>query len=327
MLIRTFKQGDARTAVWLILIALLLWSDSFLFLGFTMPEMEEFAPLYRILLLALPPLPLLNVLMGFALLLAQVFLINSICFKYNFLGKSSWLPGFFYLVIMSSHHEYLFLTSSIVANLFLLLAFERMLRVFDSKDPVAEIFNVGMLFSIAGLIQYSSFLFVLWFLFILILYVLPSARTIAAAVTGVSLPLMLLSVWHFLNYRLLEEAMLFVQRFQTGFLFDNGLSVFEVILMFALAGLALVAIVRLYSGRLAEKPIRVRNRISSVVYFFIFSLIAVLFLQGDFDASHNLVAIPLSILIGIAFQSFRRVWIAELLTILYLLVILYGKIS
>jgi len=327
MLIRTFKQGDAGTAVWLFLFALLLWSDSLLFVGFAKPDMNELAPLYRFLLLALPPLPLLHVLLGFALLLVQVFLINSICFKYNFLGKPSWLPGFFYLVIMSSHHEYLFLTSSIVANLFLLLAFERMLRVFDSKDPVVEIFNVGMLFSIAGLIQPSSFLFVLWFLLILILYFVPSARTLAAAITGVALPLMLLSVWYFLNYRLHEEALIFINRFQPGFLFDNGLVVFEFILMSALAGLALMALVRLYLGRLAEKPIRVRNRIASVVYFFIFSLIAVLFLQQDFDASHNLVAIPLSILIGIAFQSFKRAWIAELLTAMYLLVILFGKIS
>jgi len=327
MLIRIFKQGTARNSVWLIILGLALWADAIFFARPALPDANDAAPLYQIVIILLQNLPLLNVLLGLALLIAQMFIINGMCYNYNLLGKSSWLPGFFYLLLMSSHPNYLFLTSGLAANFFLLIAIDRMFLLFEKKDPALEVFNVATLISMAGLFHYSMFLFVFWLMVVIVVYFLPSVRTFASAITGIGFPLVFLVAWYFLNLQLEEEFVRFTERFDPGFLFEESLSLYEKILLFSLAGITTVALFALLTGKIGEKINRVRNRTASIVYFLIFAVVSLLFFQSEIEASHNIIAIPIAVFFAMFFQSIKRIWIADLLVYLFLGLIVFGKLQ
>jgi len=325
MLIRIFKQNAPVIPLLLLLAGLLLWTDGFLMATGTGLATEGLAPLYRLLVMAFENTPLLSVMVAFVLLMLQVFLINYMVQANNLLGKPSWLPGFLYLLLMSSDPSLISMHPVLVANLFLIWALARTLTAYSEGDVMAEVFNVGFLIALAGLFYYPAIVFFLWLLVVLGVYFLLSFRGLAAALMGFLTPFFFLVTWYYLSDQLDLKIGQMTTRFDPFLLFEQPYESFAVIMMLALALISILSFVKINVGYVADKPIRIRKRIRVLVYFFVVALASIL-LATRFDVHHGLLMPPLAIAWSVLLLETKRKWMADLMLYLFLALVIAGKV-
>jgi len=149
MFIRLFKSNSVVSLVTLPLLAALIW-----LFGFVHPQVfpaEHSMPLYELIANALAPFPGLSVFISFALIVGEAFLLNYIITQNGVLPKQSYLTALFYVVFMSNNPEMLLLHPLVFANLFVLLAFEKLISSYRKDVAFSESFDAGILLSIAAL--------------------------------------------------------------------------------------------------------------------------------------------------------------------------------
>jgi len=327
MLIRTFKKGYHWLVFLLVPVGILLWADGFL--AFRDLEMGRHAdaPLYALLATGLAPYPIIQILLGFGLVFFQAVLINGATNANYLFGKQTWLPGLMFLVLASSDPALLGFHPVIPANLFLILALVRLMDALDKKDPTLEVFNMGILISLAALFYFPAFVFLGWLLVVLGRYLMVSFRSIVASILGFLTPFLLLGTWWFLTDRLIYKAGEVAAYFKPFLIFSTPLFPYTKVFIVLIGLLTILAFIWLKAVYLPDKPVRIRKRFGMVFYFFYFSLAASLFVQDHFDVHQALFTIPLSLFVSALFLEMRKKWLAELLLYVLLGTILLGKFT
>lgn len=326
MLIRIFKQNAPVIPILLLLAGLLLWADGFIFPMEPGAATEGPAPLFAPLASAFEGLPLLSVITAFVMLMLQVFLVNYMVQANNLLGKPSWLPGFLYLLLMSSDPSLISLHPVLVANLFLIWALARTLAAYSEGDGMVEVFNVGFLIAIAGLFYYPAVVFFLWLLVVLGVYFLLSLRGLAAAFMGFLTPFFFLLTWYYLSGQLAQRTDQIAALYDPFLLFDQPYALFSVIMMLALALISFLSFLKINVGYVADKPIRIRKRIRVLVYFFVMALASILVVTDRFDVHHGLMMPPLAIAWSVFLLETKRKWVADLMLYFFLALVIAGKV-
>ncbi len=326
MLIRIFKQNAPVIPLLLLLAGLLLWADGFIFATEPVAASERHAPLFGLMAVAFESRPVLSVITAFVLLMLQVFLVNYMVQTNNLLGKPSWLPGFLYLLLMSSDPSLTALHPVLVANLFLIWALARTLAAYSEGDVMAEVFNVGFLIAVAGLFYYPAMVFFLWLIVVLGVYFLLSLRGLAAAFMGFLTPLFFLFTWYFLSDQLENRLNHMVAQFDPFVVFEQPYEPFAIALMLALALISLLSFFKISLAYVADKPIRIRKRIRVLVYFFVVALASILLATYRFDVHHGLLIPPLAIAWSVFLLETKRKWMADLMLYLFLALVIAGKV-
>ncbi|HSV87298.1 MAG TPA: DUF6427 family protein [Bacteroidales bacterium] len=325
MLIRTFKKGFHWLAFLLVPLGILMWVDRFFAYQSLTIGRESDAPLYLLLVNGLDTIPILQVIFGFGMVFLQALLVNGICQTNNLTGKQTWLPGFFYLVLMSSDPALLSFHPVIPANLFLILALSRLMVILDQKEHVIDLFNLGALVSIAGLFYYPALLFLAWLLIVVGQYLLASFRSVVASVMGFLAPIFFLGTFWFLTDRLAYEVGTIFGHFDLFLIFEGPLFPYTRMFIILLGLLTILSIIRLRVVYLSDKPVRIRKRFGILLYFFIFSLLSFLLSRDYFDVHHAFLMIPLSVILSVFFLEMKKKWLAELLFYALLASIILGK--
>lgn len=326
MLIRIFKQNAPVIPILLLLAGLLLWADGFISATEPGTATEGPAPLFAPLAVAFEGLPLLSVISAFVLLMLQVFMVNYMVQANNLLGKPSWLPGFLYLLLMSSDPSLISLHPVLVANLFLIWALARTLAAYSESDVMVEVFNVGFLIALAGLFYYPAIVFFLWLLVVLGVYFLLSLRGLAAAFMGFLTPFFFLLTWYYLSGQLEQKFEQMTALYDPFLLFDQPYALFSVIMMMALAFISFLSFLKINVGYAADKPIRIRKRIRVLVYFFVMALASILVVTDRFDVHHGLMMPPLAIAWSVFLLETKRKWVADLMLYFFLALVIAGKV-
>lgn len=149
MFIRLFKSNSVVSLIALPLLAAIIW-----LFGFIHPSVlaiEHSMPLYELFASALVSSPALSVFVAFLLIVGEAFLLNYIITQNGVLPKQSYLTALFYVIFMSNNPEMLMLHPLVFANLFILLAFEKLISSYRKDVAFSESFDAGILLSIAAL--------------------------------------------------------------------------------------------------------------------------------------------------------------------------------
>ena len=326
MLIHKFRKYQFSTPLVLLLTGLVLWLDGFILYSQLSISLAEAAPLYNLVGRLFKDYPLLNVSLAFVFLYFQAFMVNQLATSKNLIDRQSFLPGFLYLVLMSSSFEMLSLHPVLFANFFLIIALNKILNVYDEKEVMLEVFNVGMLISIAGLFYFPALTFFLLLIIALGIYFLANLRGIIASIFGLLTPFLFLGVYYYLRDMLALKTEELISGFGLFRLFQQDFSAFSKVYGLFLGLLAVFTFLKLFQY-LGDKPVRIRKRYTVLMYFFLVSLVSVLFVTHYFKVHHGLLMLPLSTVFAVFFQEIRRKAWAEVFFSLMIFLILAGKFA
>lgn len=326
MLVRIFKRNAPMIPILILVMGILLWADGFVFYKKTEAASFDAGPLFNLISGFVKTNPFFSKAMAFLLLVLQVFLLNNIVQANNLLGRPSWFPGFIYLLMMSSHPELLQFHPVLLANLFLMFALSRTLATFSEGDVMVEVFNVGFLIAAAGLFYYPALLFFVWLILAMLVYFLMNIRGISAALMGFLSPFFLIFTYYYLTDQLSPRFAEMINHFTPFQIFEHLIPFYSIALAFALAAIALFALLKVYLTYANDKPIRLRKRFKVLGYFFLVSLITFLVFNGNFEAHLGIVMIPLSVVFSLFLLEVRKRWLAELWLYGFLILIIAGRV-
>lgn len=212
MFVKTFKKNYPLQLVLLAIIPFLLWLPAFI----SSPDVVSTSfdmPIYKVIYNLFSHLKLLSTILAFVLVLLQGLLINNI-FSYNQLcPKTTFLPAFIYILILSSNYTSMTISPILISNTFILLAIFFLFRSYDQKEGIDEIYNANLFVALAALTFAPSVLLILWIWFSLLNYKQYKWRYWIISLLGLLTPLIFLIIYYFLNDQLFIRFNSFVESF------------------------------------------------------------------------------------------------------------------
>ena len=328
MLIRTFRKAQWHSPILLLLLGALFWGSSFLDPAGALDRIaDDNAPLYESLLPFIMDYPGISVALAFLMLMGQVFLVNHIATSKGFTDRFSALPALLYLLLMSSTPGMTGPHPVLIANIFLLLALNKIFNVYHERQAIMEVLNVGLLLAVAGLFYFPALPLFLLLIFSLFLYFPAGLRTLLAALMGFIIPFFFLGVYYYMFDMLGEKLDTVSIAIQPLEVFRQSLDMYQQAFAVVLGLLSVFAFLRLLFLYMPDKPIRVRKRIMVLSLFFLLSVLTYLVTVDYVYVHHGVLIIPLSIALAVFFSDIGKKKLAEVVFTILFLLILGGRFS
>jgi hypothetical protein len=279
---------------------------------------------------AMPLFELLNHLLGFyfpvkpvfawLLLLFNAFYLNYLLDHYSLLTKKSFVPALIYGLLMSLLPGFIQLHPLLPATTFLLLGFRRVMLTYRTGIDIADFFDAAFFFSVAGLFYFPSLVFIpmLW---VSLIVIRPFVwREWTGMLVGSVLPF----VFCFSYYFVFDDLQKMIQNkifFPQDFLFVYP-SQFSMVLwitvgftgfFFLLSGIKFLT-------HTPAKTIFSRN-ISVIMAWWLLLAAGSYGLAPDNSLAYfSFAAVPLTYYHAHWFLEMKKIWIAELMFLLFMLV-------
>jgi len=157
MIVRFLRPNNAAAFFILPLVACAIWGFAF-FIPHSL-QVRHTMPFYELLIRPIAEMHWLSTLIAIILILIEGFLLNYIVNENEVLTKKTNLPALFYIVFCSNNSAMLELHSVLLANLFLLFALSKMLNSYRKDIAFSQIFDAGLLISIATLFYFPCIVF------------------------------------------------------------------------------------------------------------------------------------------------------------------------
>lgn len=315
MLISTTRSHQPVSLVLIPLLGILLWLPGFLHPS--LPAQQVYMPFYAGLDTFLRANPQISVVLGFLVSMGTAFLLNYIIYQHHILTKRSWLPALLFVVLSACTPGLLWLNPQLIAGIFLLGALHLLLGTYRMDKAFGSVFNAGILIGIAALFYLPSIVFLLFAIVCIILLrpfiwrewiILILGSTVAPIYTGVYY------FWHdklsFMTQEIIVNPILnrdFFLKLPVEYYF---LTIMTGLMLFVSAG-------RFLSGA-GTSTLKTKKGISVMIWFLVFSLLAVLPAQNNAVAGITFAIYPLSLFVSNYFLVARRLWLAESIFILLL---------
>jgi|GEM_PF-264708 len=268
-----------------------------------------------------------SVLLSFAVLVLQAYIVNTICIGSGALNGSGILGTYFFLLLNSMFIDGVFFSMAQIGNLLMLLGLRLLFKL-------KEGFNTRLLF-------YSSFLFGMgillipdhiWILIFVILGILIfkaiNIKDVIAVVLGLVMPLYITKSWSYLfqsnsvEIGNLNVVQLSIKSLLTLGLFPNAdYIVMAIFLMVALLGLFQQV------GTYFSKNIEARRSISLNALFFFYTLLMLILHWRNFQTFHALASIPSAFLLVSFYNEERLGWLKRLLNVMLLMLVIFSLLG
>ena len=166
-----FKRKNPGNAILLLIYALVLKFPIFL-----NPKLPVQSPtdsyLYSRILQFLLPVSggagAVFSILAFFILFIQASLFNRIVNHHKLFPKSNFLAGMSYILVTSLVPSWNYFSAPLLVNLLLLWAWYRMLNLYNTNQPGAAIFNIGILLGFCTMLYFPAIVFVVLMLFALV---------------------------------------------------------------------------------------------------------------------------------------------------------------
>jgi hypothetical protein len=248
----------------------------------------------------LPPLSIWGSVAAFLLIFFQAVALNITVSRYRVATEISLLPGVFYCLVMCIVPDVMPLSSVLLANTFLILAVFYLFDTFKNSQVAGRIFDVGLWLGVASLFHFSYILFILWGIIGLgILRGLRPAEFIMFII-GYTVPFFLLGVFCFWQDALPQMA----NHFWNNSDFLNFSMVRDPILYFKLGfvGLLILLTVAASGQFMSRRNMTVQKYLSILYWLMLFGGLTVVIQAGLNVMQLLVVAVPLGVLLSMAFQ-------------------------
>jgi hypothetical protein len=297
ILIKIFDRFGYLRYVALVILAALLWLRPFVSPCYAVHSGAD-APLHQWLCQFLPPGEPLAAALGFILLMAQAFYLNSILIRIKVIPKKSLLPAALYILLMSQSISGLTLNPVLCGAAFVIPAIDLIFKSRVGKNLFNYVFLSGILLAIATLFCFEFiFLFPLLFVSFLIFQNSSGLRAGFFAIAGFVTIFLLLFLYYLIAEDPGEQMGVYVNRFLYPPLFWQELELTQYILIGWQMYIYYMAISTIIANR--EKLNDYTRKIMFFsISFVLLSLVSIFYMMDDLEMALMLPAIPSTIFMG-----------------------------
>lgn len=257
----------------------------------------------------------LRMILVIVVILAGGFLWNRVVARHHLLVRNTNLPATIYVILFGLTSSMVSMNPVIFANLFLIMALDRILSIYNQPRVYELSFQIGILISLAAHFYILSSFFMLLFFAALIIIRTFDWRDWVIALMGFLVPFLYSWTYHFWYDRLPEynEAL-------TSFSGYLGKGDFPLVLLYQKIGYLFFAGAGLLwiLGQIGRETVRQKNLLSLVLICFGIAVLTFALSGVGWADIFLFSAIPLTIMLSTFFQSVKRNWLAELLFLFFI---------
>ena len=324
MLAGYFKRNKTQAVLALPAVVAALWV--FPFFHPTELKGEHLMPLYDLLVHAVGDKPYLQYAIAALLLIGECFLINHVAVEQEILTTPTYMPGLVYGVFMSCNSQLTMLHPVLCANLFILLAVNRLFSTHRKETAFSETFDAGFYVAIASLFYIPSFVFML-LVWISLVLIRPFVwREWVISLIGFIVPYLFAAMYFYWmdKFWFLWYDKIFYPISLSHIELDRPIT--EYFLLGIMVFITLVSLTRVFRG-VAINTVRAKNNILALLWMCGISLASV-FIAPQFNLKYfAFLAIPCSVFAANYFLSIKRSWFVEFLFTVLLLAIVLGQLK
>lgn len=324
MFIKFFKSSFFAQYLVIGVIGFSLWMRAFIEPP-SLPAPYGPVPLYALLFELLHPIPFLAVILGFILVLVEMFWLNLILDKHELILKNSTLAALAFIILMSFYPELLILHPVNIAVLFLIVIMHNLLISYKKPEHLDRTFAAGFFISVASMFYLP---FILWFGLVFISFILFRSgkwRQWVSFIIGLLTPYIYLATVYFwfdiLPVKSREYVIFARQVFDFPNPFQND--------FWILGGLTLTLFIYgfyIFKSGPVEKTVEIRAKTNLFLWIILFSLLSFIF-SGPVAIYHPVIAAPaFALVITCALLSIKKTARIEWVLILYFFMILVNNL-
>jgi hypothetical protein len=323
-MIRFFKHSFFPQYITLFLLTVLLWIPAFITPAREFDFEKSFtSPLYFTFLAYFSNNHLLMTLFHFLLVFSNAILANYILEKNDLIPRNSLLAAFFFILLLSqidfSHNN----PGYIVTFLLLIMLFY-LLGIYKINEPYIQVFNSGLLISIASFIYFPSVIFLLFVWIIFVIYRHYYWREWVILLIGALTLYILIWTYYFLFDQLGEAFYNYSTFFSFNLTFEHW-SVFSIpkIIIYIMVILLFLWSLLKILAHYGERILIVRKRVSVLIWFFLMMFISLLFSGFDLLTHQVMIMAGMSLLIGVGVSYARKlIWLEIIISGLTVLILM-----
>jgi hypothetical protein len=326
MLVRFFRRSGAGPAVVLVIFAAALWAEYFISRARALPAPAgEPMPLWKPVYDSLAGMPLLAVIISFALMI----IVSVVMVRFNtlvfFIPRRTLFPGLFFILLCSAIPGVMVLNPVLPASLLVVISLRRMVSAYRITGVSFNFFDAALLLSLAAMFYAGS----VWLLPLVFIGAIalrkPAVREISLGIVGTLLPwIILYAVWFVAGSNIADLNVIIKHNLFDPLPSDN-LSPTLIILLCVIALNFLPGLYYL----IREMPtlkIRSRKTFELLLWMLVLCVAAYLFVPAVSIEMSVLTAIPVSFIMANYFVFTRRVVITEILFWLMVMMIVVMRV-
>ncbi|PLX25245.1 MAG: hypothetical protein C0599_00975 [Salinivirgaceae bacterium] len=293
MFVRLLKGPQPSNILLIILFSVLLWLK--LFWTHDFESQKYFAPFLSTGSIYINGQTFLSSIILFSLIIFEAFYMVRLNFKYIFIDKRTFFPAMVYILWMTLMIGNSYFNATVIANLFILIAFEDILKTDIKKLNINALFRTGILLGLATFFYWPVILILIPFWLITIILHGLNWRGISTQILGAIVPWMFVTTYYFLSGQN-EVWMELWQKLSISHELPLGKDMMSIRLYILI--FLLISAMLYHFTHVIDKKIIVRKYYSGLFWFLVTITAAVLIIPSAGQAGVTLAAIPATIFLS-----------------------------
>jgi len=249
---------------------------------------------------------------GTVLAFGQAMYFNYVMNVRDVYPDRNYIPGLLYILFLNMSFDCSTLSPVLMSTTFILLAFGTLIKQMERRGATDEVFEIGFYLSLATLFYLPSALFIIWAVLSLLLYTGASFRQHSLSVFGFVFPILLTVLYYYLNDALDDfNRNLLSSVFRVR---QYALTDFQSLLASLFLPMAMGVLGFLTLFRQTTRYVNFQQRCQQIMMLWAVTAILSVVLMPFLAPMMFITFVPaLAFFAAIYFQSFRKIWMAELL--------------
>ena len=305
MIIRFFKSSFPVQYFFLLLFEAILWTGTLINPN-ELIGVESTTPFYNLLIQIFNFNKVNLFVLAFLLTYFNALFLNYIVIEFGLLPRNSLLTAFAFILLISYSSEITNFYPVLPAIFFILLSLLNVFKSYSHKEPYYYIFNASFFIGLASLFYFPIIIFVIWLCLSLIINRIYSWREWTITIIGAIVPYLFLAVYYFWYDEIIGVSIEYYSFFAElkPIVFSNN--IIDFIIWIIAIILFIFSVGRLFSA-FSEKNIQFRKNSLILFYFFMISLIPLLYSGGNFIANNSFTIIPASVFLAYYFSVLKHI--------------------
>ena len=282
-------------------------------------------PLYEFLVFVLGGNYWLMCVAGMLLLTAEAYLLNRLVIKLEIMNTNTFMTGSVYVIFMSCSSLVTTLHPVLCSSLFLIIALQRLFETYRKETAFSEVFDAGLFIALAVLFYLPALVFaiIIWLCLIIIR---PFVwREWIISVFGFLVPWLFVAMYYYWigNFEsFIHDHLVLSFNFRNV---DLDWPLTDYLLFAIMFLLALVSLTRVFRGTVYS-TVRARNNMLLLLWMAALSLVSVLAAPKISIEYFAFLAIPCAVITSNYLLSVKRIFAAELILTILLMLIIAGQL-
>ena len=313
MLLKILKTKQPVLLILIPIITIILWLKGFvshdiknltsLNYGIEMPLYKLISPVINFNIIS-------GKIIGIILVLLQAFLLAALNMKFFFIKQRTYLHTFTFILIASSSLFLQYASPALIANFFIIFAFDWLFSSYKKYNTNKELFNSGLFLGIATMFYFNTAFILPFFIIAYLILHTGRIREILILLTGFLTPVAIFTEIALLQGTLnpfLQEINNFFEKLNYHYSFFSKSNIFYSYLI----ALVIITLLKFFSI-IGTKKIASR-KIFSIFFLYIIFLLTTLFIIPVFDFQILIIlAVPVTYFITDYYINIKNSIISEI---------------